>query len=257
MSSTIPDSDAYNWIIAPASRCVLAVGEGARVGGLLHRAISALANQGPMLDAVLKITKATGKDTRPIQRLIAEQPGLSAWAQELIDSDLHPLHTSGIVFLWSSLEVAVEDTATLILLRDPTAPSTLAASGVRLPANLSNPLVEIDARRIFSRFERATSGFSTVSEAYCHLLETLGLSLAIDQGVHDKLAELNYIRNCILHRGGIVDDRATKEAPTLGLKPGSSLRIDHSDYLAYYDAVTNFALGLIDAAIKSRHVRIK
>jgi hypothetical protein len=256
-SSTIPDSDAYNWIIAPAGRCVLAVGEGARVGALLHRAMIALANQGPLLHAGLTIGKAAGQDTTAIERLIAEQPGLSAGAQEIVDGDLHQLHTSGIVFLWASLEVAVEDTATLILIRDPTTLTILAASGVRLPANLSNPLTEIDARRIFARFERLSSGSRRVSEAYCHLLETLGLSLAIDQGIHDKLTELNYIRNCILHRGGIVDDRVTKEAPNLGVVAGASLRIGQSDYLSYYDAVGKFALALINAAIKSRHVRIK
>ena len=255
--STIPNSDAYNWIIAPAGRCALAVGDGARVGALLHRAIIALANQGPLLNAALHITKSAGRDNEAIQRLLAEQPTLEAWAKELLDGDLHQFHTSGIVFLWASLEVAVEDTAVLILLRDPSTIRTLAELGLKLPAKLSTPLTEVDARRIFSRFERLGPGSRTVSEAYCQMLETLGLSLAVDQEVHDKLTELNYVRNCILHRGGVVDDRVTREAPKLGVAPGDALHIGQSSYLDYYDAVGKFAVALINAAIKSRHVRTK
>src|SRR5678809_483635 len=94
-------------------------------------------------------------------------------------------HTSGVIALWASLEVAVEDTAVLILLRDPTAVPLVAGSGVRLPANLSSPLTEAEARRIFVRFDRLASGTRRVSEAYCHVLETLGLSLDVDAITHD------------------------------------------------------------------------
>jgi len=256
-SSTIPDSDVYNWIIAPAARCGIAIGEDARIGGLLKRAMAALANQGPMLALGFKALKDAGKDTTTIERLLAEQPGLAAWAKELLDADLHALHTSGVIALWASLEVAVEDTAVLILLRDPTAVPLVAGSGVKLPANLSSPLIEADARRIFVRFDRLASGTRRVSEAYCQILETLGLSLDVDAITHDKLAELNYVRNCILHRGGIVDERVKTEAPGLGLESGAPVHIGQESYLAYFDAARIFAVALLGAAVKSRHIRTK
>jgi len=69
--------------------------------------------------------------------------------------------------------------------------------------------------------------------AHCHILKTLGILLSIDAAAHEELSELNYVRNCLLHRGGIVDDGVATEAPNLGLATGASVHIGQASYLAY------------------------
>jgi hypothetical protein len=214
-------------------------------------------NQGALLGVARNALLTAGRDTKAIDNLLAQQPGLAAWAQEVLDSDLHDLHVSGVIALWSSLEVAVEDTAVLVLMRDATAMSLVAGAGVKLPAPLSNPPTESEARRVFVRFDRLACASRSVSEAYCYILDMLGLSVSVPPITHRKLSELNYVRNCLLHRGGIVDDRVNAEAPGLGLSTGDAIRIGQSTYLEYFDAVGKFAVALLGGAVKSRHVRTK
>jgi len=109
----------------------------------------ALANQGALLAVAHSALTAARKDTTAIQKLREQQAGLEVWAKDPLDGDLHDLHTSGVISLWTSLKAAIEDTAVLVLMRDQTSLPLLAALGVRLPANLSQPLTEPDAR-VFS-----------------------------------------------------------------------------------------------------------
>jgi hypothetical protein len=67
--------------------------------------------------------------------------------------------------------------------------------------------------------------------------------------------ELNYVRNCVLHRGGVVDARVVAEAPNSGLAVGDVIRIVQEDYLRYFRAVGSFAQELLKGAIASRHAR--
>ena len=88
MQSTIPNSDAINWVIGPAAQCVSLIAEETRIASLLQRAIIALANQGPLLDIARQRLKATNNDVAAIDRLILEQRGgLGQWASELMTED--------------------------------------------------------------------------------------------------------------------------------------------------------------------------
>jgi hypothetical protein len=48
--STIPNSDALNWVIGPATQCISLIAEETKVASLLQRAIAALAHLDPLLD---------------------------------------------------------------------------------------------------------------------------------------------------------------------------------------------------------------
>lgn len=254
---TIPDSDAYNWIIAPATRCIQAVAEGAKLSGLLQRAVMALAEQEPMLNRLEALLGAMGAggslgDSRPNAKSSWTQ-----WSNELIKNDLHELHVPGVIALWASLEVAVEDTATLILLNDPQAQIDAVQAGVKLPPKCPVPADELNARRIFARFEQVARETRSIAQAYAHVLQTLGVSASAASEIFETLAELNYVRNCLLHRGGIVDSRVRLEAPNAGLAIGDVIHVTQQDYLRYFNAVGTFAQEILNGTLASRHARWK
>ncbi|WP_395703120.1 hypothetical protein [Aquabacterium sp.] len=257
-TTTIPDAAAYNWIISPAARCILAVGEGARIGGLLHRALVVLSGQKVVLRLAHSLAKITGQSEEPVLRLLASQPELTAWSKEILNNDLHEVNVSGIISLWASLEVAVEDTATLVLQNDVQSLLDLIAIGVKPPKGAPSPLDETTARRVFARAEQVSRGNSrTIAEAYQHILVTIGVPMSVEPAVLEKLTELNYVRNCLLHRGGVVDEKVAQEAPKLGLTTGSQVHIGKQDYADYFDAVGDFAKKLLSGAMGSRHARWK
>jgi len=258
MQTTIPNSDAFNWVIAPAGQCVIYVGEETRNASVLQKAVSALAHQAPMLEITRQRMIAEGADISGIDQLLALQyGGLEQSAKDLIAADFEPINRHGLVGLWVAVEVTVEDTAVLILLKEPTTHSRLISAGVKLPNGLSNPLTESDARRIYRRLDTFSRKGVSVAEGYIRLLSILQISLVLPADVVAVLSELNYVRNCLLHRVGIVDERAATEAPGLSLPLGASIKVPNARYLQYFDAATAFSLALLDAVIKSPYLKTK
>jgi hypothetical protein len=251
----IPGADSFNWIIAPAGRCVSLVGEETGMAALIQRAIVALAHQGPLLELARRELANAKKPENAIVALITEQQPLANAAQDLINVDFHPINVHGIIGLWVAVEVAVEDTAVLILLNDPTALALVAAAGVKTSTNSDSPTDA--ARRIFHRLERHSRRDRRVAEAYCHLLSILGISVAITPEIADVLSELNYVRNCLLHRAGIADEKVKTEAPHLDIAPGAPIRIPSARYLHYFDGVSKFAGALLTATVQSPYVRVR
>jgi len=88
---------------------------------------------------------------------------------------------------------------------------------------------------------------------YCHSLSLLGVHVAIAPDATATLAELNYVRNCFLHRGGIVDERAAEEAPCLNVPLGTKIRVGEETSKEYLKAVSDFAQGLLKGAFESRY----
>lgn len=255
MSSTIPDSDAFNWVIGPATQCVRLIAEENRIASLVQRAIVALSHQGPLLHVMRQRLIEANLDAQAINRLIHEQEaGLGQWANDLMSQDFEPIIKHGIIGMWVALEVAVEDTAVLVLMKDKTALKLLENAGVKLPLQLSSPLTEADARRAYRRLETYSRKDRSVASGYSHLLSILGISVSLSPDVVSSLAELNYVRNCFLHRAGITDERSNVEAPALSLALGAQIKVSSKMYLHYYDVVACFAQALLAGVLSSSYV---
>lgn len=258
MSSTIPNSDAFNWVIGPATQCVSLIAEESRIASVLQRAIVALSHQGPLLQFVRQRLTATTADVQAIDRLILEQQGgLGQWASELMSEDFEPINKHGVIGMWVALEVAVEDTVVLVLMNDGSARQSLSNAGVKLPQSLSLPLTEADARRVYRRLEAYSRKDRSVASGYSHLLSILGISVTLSPDVISSLAELNYLRNCLLHRAGFADERSTVEAPGLSLDPGTQIKISSERYRHYFDSAGKFAQALLAGVLSSSYVRTK
>lgn len=257
--SSIPDSDAFNWIIGPAGRCIKLVGDEVETAGFLLRAITVAHGFGTYLHMTRKVLLAN-KGPSAVEasdRLIAEQTRISAQAQEIIDTDFHRINVQGVISLWVAVEVAVEDTVVLILTKAPHEAKN-ALSALKRPPNIEETtLSEPEARRLYDRLQRQYRENQSVADGYRLLLEALSISVPLSKDVIDTLSELNYVRNCLLHRGGTVDERALTEAPELGLSPGDALRIGKKMYGRYLDATMAFARALLMGVLQSRYVRVR
>lgn len=256
MSATIPNSDTPNWIIAPAVQCVNLIGEETKLAAVLQRAVIALSYQGVLLKAARKHIKTTKLDAGVIDKLILEQKtGLELLASELIIDDFHLINKHGLIGMWVAVEVAVEDTIVLILTKDESAFQLIVNAGIKLPSHLSGPLSEPEARRIYKKLERQRHPGNSVAEEYIRMLALFGISVTLPPSAISSLAELNYVRNCFLHRAGIVDERSVAEAPTLPIEIGTPIKISSTRYIHYLDSVGEFARALLAGGLGSRYIR--
>ena len=245
----------HNWILEPAHRCVVYLTEEAKLGGILQRALTALSNQRGLLEMVRRTFTRNRKPLQAINGLLAEQPGLEQWAAEVIATDYSHINAHGVIGLWVAIETAVEDTVVAVLMRDAEWEGRARLAGVKVPEAL--PLLEDDARRFYrNRLERSAPRGSTISQVFEHVLSVVDVNIAFPDELRPRLAQLNYIRNCLLHRGGIVDSRAAEEAPSLGIAVGQPIRVTREMFLRNFDAASGFTSALFTAVLTSRHTKV-
>lgn len=245
---SIPDSDTVGWIVAPAGRCVQFVAEQAKVNGTIQRALIALAGQRPIVLAARQLAIERGSGAvSAFDELLKEQESIGPWAQELVDSEYQPIHASMLIAIWSAIEVAIEDTAVLLLLKDPSVLPSLDEAGINLRKQLTASPNENTARRAVKALERRVRQDYAAGPAMVEFLGILGVSVKGDPETLERLTELNSVRNCLLHRAGIADSPLIAQAPGLGLAVGDRIEVTTPMMDTYYRAVSDFAVGLITA----------
>lgn len=248
---SIPDSDNVGWIVAPALRCAGFVAEQAKVGGTVQRALIALAGQKRLILASRQLAVDRGvQPPAALDELLRQQETLGPWAQELVAGDYRPIHASTLIAIWSAIEIAVEDTATLILLKDPDAVQRIVAAGLDVRKQLTSTPNEDTARRAVGALERRLRQTLAAGPALAEMLRLLGISIAPLSEVLDTLTEVNAVRNCLLHRGGVADSALAVQAPALSLVVGDMVKLTSQMMDTYYKAVSDFAVALTYAVVE-------
>lgn len=242
-----------NWIWGPTFKCVSLITEEVQTATMLYHAVFAFANMETILKAAGQYLRQARQSDVSVKKLIAANQTLGKWAQDLVKDDYQAVTVHSLIGLWATVEVAVEDTATLILANDPDALAHVETAGVKLPKDLSNPLTDADARRVYKRLEGHGGKDGGIGESYCRMLAVLGVKITVTPEATATLTELNYVRNCFLHRGGVVDERATSEAPNLDTPLGEKIRISESQAKQYLEGVSKFAMALLAGVGESRH----
>jgi hypothetical protein len=252
----IPNSDALNWIIGPVGRAVTYIAEETKIAGTLQRSLAVLEGHETFLRlARQKFVEVGAEEGLPaIDKLLAEAPGLSKEATELRQNDYSVVNSHSLIGMWGAVEVAVEDTVVLVLSKEASGLSVAANVGVKTAAFEPGPVSEEDARRLYSRLEKQPRGNLRVGEFYVQLLDRFGVKFSCSRHTLSNLEEVNSVRNCILHRGGIIDNRAAQIG---ALRPylGKQFPITKARYLVYYDAISDFVKEMMNGVLASSYVQ--
>jgi|WetSurMetagenome_2_1015567.scaffolds.fasta_scaffold07685_10 hypothetical protein len=251
----IPDCNVVNWIISPAGNCIKYVAEETFHASILHKAIINLSGMTPFIQIARQHFIKHGKDDTQLKILQKENEFLEQKAKELIVSNFHSINAHGLIGLWCALETAVEDTIVLILIKDLGAIDSLVNAGYKVKPKFAPNMSEYDARNLYSNLENQSRQSLTVGEGYCKLLSVFGLNIELSNKETEILAEINAVRNCILHRGGLIDDKAIRDSKRLIKFHNKELNITNELYMEYYDTVSKFAYRLLTSAIESNYTK--
>lgn len=252
--------EIFNWILGPASRCASLLSDAMMLNSLLTRSVIAANGQRGLLTIArgAALRKNERAAVASFNRLIAAQEHIEVHARKLIEADFHALNIQGTISMWVAIEVAVEDTVRAVLMNDEVmARQVIAGFAKGKPDIPPGPLNADSANLLFKRMERAARDQPTVMDAYCWLLAQVDVQLQLSDEENSALAELYCVRNCIMHRGGIVDSEVVAKAPKLGVVLDCQIRIDKACYHRYIDAGNKFAVKFLDAVLASPHIQTK
>lgn len=247
------DSSA-GWIIEPASRCVEFIADETRIAALLQRALAHAEHAAPLLQSVQKIARTHGdRAFAAAARTLADAaPFHEEWARQLRESDYSVMNAHSLIAIWGALETCIEDTIANIILYSPSAASRLEALNVTMERSDAS---EDSVYAIVSKLERKLVVRGDIVATYDAFLGHFGLEAPTSSEAADALREANAVRNCLLHRGGRIDSRATRTAPSLAGREGQVISVSSQDYLRYYSAVGEWATALLTSAGSSPYFR--
>jgi hypothetical protein len=234
--------------IAPAYRCVIYLMEEISIRAALIKAIGTMKGIPTLLEFMRRnLPESQIEDREDFDRkmdfLIRETP--VSTAEELEKSEFAILHAHGLSSMWSSVEANMEDTFVNLIVREPSNISAIAQAFPRLRA-FSAPLTEADARHLARKWEAACPEVD-IDGRWISMAALCGVTVTSDAQQDTGVREINEVRNCILHRHGVIDQRAVNKAPTLAPFLGQNLQIDSTRYMSYFDALTGFIVRLTTA----------
>lgn len=246
-----------NWLLGPIGQCVKYLSDEMVYAGLVRRGLTTMTGMQSFLDLVQKQSVKFGVDTKALNVMTQEYRQWESTASEHVLDGFSTVHRHSLVGLWCVVETTVEDSVLLILERSPVAEELLVKAGYRIKPSPISTLKPYQFRRLYSALEHQAREDRSVAEAWVHLLSALDVVINLDPASIEALDEANELRNCILHRGGVIDDRAAEKAPQLKSLVGQKIEIDEQQYVRYYDALGVFSTAMIGAVVASSHMEWK
>lgn len=151
------------------------------------------------------------------------------------------------VSMWGTLEVFVDDLLLAVVKHQP---SRIAKVPQGVKVTLSEfyaydedkrirEVVRLVGDSLASSFQPGTGKFETMLNAF-------GLGGAIERLTKETILEFAAVRNCIVHRKGIVDAKFKKACGTSTLNVGDEIRLTADDIDRYYYAAVHYAATIVD-----------
>lgn len=245
------------WIIDPVARCVQYIVEEAELGGVMQRALTMFQNFDVHLQLARKeLQRHRRRDgLAAVDKLMAQHPLNAKIAREHVATDFATINAHGLVAIWAALESCVEETAVLILMNDSAA-RTRMFNDAGTPKHIDpNDDDEENCRLLIRRWEQAQPRSASIGHRFERLLTFFDLGATLDDAVAIPLAEINAIRNCLMHRRGVIDERAVQEAPSLTSRLHQPIVIKRVEFLRYHQVVGDYAVSLMGRITKSKYSR--
>jgi hypothetical protein len=242
-----------NWLLSPVCQCVTYLSEEMVYSSLVRRGLKTMTGMTPFFTLANERFHKAGIDTVHLKALARDYCSWESKIQEHVDNDFSTVHRHSLVGLWCVVETTVEDSVLLILEKSHIAEKLLDKAGYRVKPSLLKSLNSRELHQVYSSLERQARDRGNIAEAWLDLLAALDVKFTLETATIDTIVEANEVRNCILHRGGIIDERAAAKAPGLQQHVGQRLEISEKRYVGYYNALGTFATAMIEGVTSSCH----
>jgi hypothetical protein len=238
--------------LEPIARAVTAVVAQAKLAHTLQSATTALAGQTPLLLLAQKVLPPQPNVQHAVNELIRRQKSLEVWAKEVQNNSNHDINLPALINVWVTVEALCEDLCVAIISNDASALINLKQINTKIDEGMS--ITDESARSVYEQSLLKIKKHGLV-HGYLTIFTALGFSPTLSDACVDRLNELNYLRNCSLHRAGIVEPRKDKEAPSFPVAVGERILVTDELFTRLYDSVSEFLQALIPSLTKSGHLK--
>lgn len=246
-----------NWLIGPIGQCVSYLADEAVYAGIVRRGLITMTGMQPYFLLAAKQLDENGSDIQQLRAMAKDYQQWEATASKHVADGFSTVHSHSLVGLWCVVETTIEDSVLLILNKSRCAEALLVNAGYRIMKSPISSLQPYQVRRIYSALEYQSRDNRRVGEAWVHLMSALGVTIHIDPDSLEAIGEANELRNCILHRGGVIDDRSAQKAPQLKPYLGQKIEISEQMYFKYYRALSAFSTAMLTAVLASAYMKWK
>jgi hypothetical protein len=87
------------------------------------------------------------------------------------------------------------------------------------------------------------------------ILAVFGVLLVYVDAKANKVEEINQIRNCILHRNGVIDKKAVTASPRLALYLDKRIPITDPIFIEFMPLLVDYSFALLSALVTSPCLR--
>jgi hypothetical protein len=246
------------WILKPINNAILFVGEETKICGLLMRGLGHIETANPILNLARTalLRKGDKRAVAAIDRLLASSHINEEWAKEIRDNDYSVLHTHSLVSIWAALESAIENLILALILNDTQSLDRLRKFGVKkIDENLKNhDLTEDICLSIYKKLKDVTSVSYDIVQTMQNMLSAFNINVKCEI-YKSELLEANAVRNVIVHRFGIVDEKSVKNSPSLAGYVGQPFTISNKKYLTYQSAIGKFLIDVQEKIFYSEYMK--
>ncbi|MCW5873802.1 MAG: hypothetical protein KIS88_04075 [Anaerolineales bacterium] len=168
-----------------------------------------------------------------------ENPDFDDWVVGLEvskDNYLELYYFHGVSFLWTILEVFVRDIVVLLTKFDENTFTTEEFKKIKIPL--------IEYHRLSKEQQLELIVDSVVGSTNCMrlygtdrfdcILSHVGLEGETSKRMQKKIAELQQVRNCFIHKNGVVDKKFLDNCPWLKYKLDDKLKLSLNDFLKFH-----------------------
>lgn len=240
------------WVATPSLNCVLYIGDEMAFGGFTKQCI---VNQMSFANLLVHLEKSRvdldpelEKQLQLMTRMNAEL-GMKAADEAMGGYIKVNIHT--VVNMWNYVYSSIQDTVSVILLRDLDARSKVLASlGQKaFPQEPEDFDLTSLAQRYLGRFLKAQYAQVAFPAAFAEL----DLRMDTTKWDFSLLEEIRCLRNCLVHNSGFVDDYARQRVPSLPYDVGTVIMLTAESTEKYVLHMSNFVSALSDAALASKY----
>jgi len=187
-----------------------------------------------------EIKEATSKDK------LAKAKREEELAKKEVETDFPILHEQSVIAMWSMLESLVYLLAAKCLANELAIWKTDSISKLQVRIGDYESLDHFEkCMWIVGLLDQSTSAPNKSGiTRFEKLLQVFNLDGSFNDEHNKALYELHHIRNVLIHRGGLVDNKLLKACPWIKLKPGQQLLISHSMWIKYQKAVGKYCIEL-------------
>ncbi len=238
------------WALVPIRQGLSNLEDEAR---FLHLSRRGLATLGVMPAALHALAQSVSVDDTgcDFRRTVNQARAEAEWVREEVEGGFPLLHRHGTVALWGTLEALLEDLAVAWLSNQPGAWSTPPLRKLKVPLAEFHLASEAERPRLAVR----ELGRSVGADARAYVgqlgavLQAFDLAPSVKPNLKRALRELAQVRNVIVHRGAVADQKLLDECPWVDWKRGETVRVSHPLYGWYFSAARRYAERMVDQLI--------